>query len=400
MIALLVEKGQVAVCRIGHRVAGRGPAIVHRTRRDGATSIAIEEQGTMMLFVLFVASAAAEANPSTPSFDREYSLLEYSDKDGVTHRVENVEGWATRREGILSNFQLVAGALPNSSRKVPLDMRVEEEAEFPSYVRKKITFAVEPGDRLPAYLLLPKKPGGKMPAVLCLHPTSPLGKRTVVGPGDLPNWDYAKELAERGYVALAPDYPGYGDYESIDVYGMGYVSATAKGIWNHMRCVDLLQSFSEVDGDRIACIGHSLGGHNTLFLGMFDTRVRVMVTSCGFNRFGKYYGGDLTGWSHKGYMPRIAALYGKDPARMPFDFPEVLAALAPRAVFINAPEHDENFEVSGVRDCIRAATPVYRLFDAEDKLQAVHPECGHDFPPEVREQAYAFMDAILEHQKP
>ncbi|MCC6695451.1 MAG: alpha/beta fold hydrolase [Candidatus Hydrogenedentes bacterium] len=353
-----------------------------------------------MLFLLFVTSAAAEANTSTPSSDREYGLLAYSDKDGVAHRVENVEEWATRRKQILSNFQLVSGALPNSSRKVPFDMRVEEEAEFPSYFRKKITFAVEPGDRLPAYLLLPKKSHGKMPAALCLHPTSPLGKRTVVGLGDLPNWDYAKELAERGYVALAPDYPGYGDYENIDVYGMGYVSATAKGIWNHMRCVDLLRSLPEVDGGRIACIGHSLGGHNTLFLGMFDTRVRVMVTSCGFNRFAKYYGGDLTGWSHKGYMPRIAALYGKDPARMPFDFPEVLAALAPRAVFINAPENDENFEVSGVRDCIRAAMPVYRLFDAEDKLQAAHPECDHDFPPEVREQAYAFMDAALEHQRP
>ena len=354
----------------------------------------------MILLILFVTSAAAGANPPAPSYTGESSLLLYKDPDGVAHRVENVEGWATRREHILSNFQLVSGALPNSSRKVPLDMRVEEEAEFQSYIRKKITFAVEPGDRLPAYLLLPKSPGGKMPAALCLHPTSPLGKRTVVGLGDLPNWDYAKELAERGYVALAPDYPCYGDYENIDVYGMGYVSATAKGIWNHMRYVDLLQSLPEVDGDRIACIGHSLGGHNTLFLGMFDARVRVMVTSCGFNRFAKYYGGNLTGWSHKSHMPRIASVYGKDPARMPFDFPEVLAALAPRAVFINAPENDENFEVSGVRDCVRAATPVFRLFGAEDKLQTAHPECKHDFPPEVREQAYAYMDAMLMHESP
>ena len=40
-----------------------------------------------------------------------------------------------------------------------------------------------------------------------------------------------------------------------------------KGIWNHMRAVDLLQSLDEVDNDRIGCIGHSLGGHNTLYVG-------------------------------------------------------------------------------------------------------------------------------------
>jgi pimeloyl-ACP methyl ester carboxylesterase len=230
--------------------------------------------------------------------------------------------------------------------------------------------------------------------MLCLHPTSSYGKGMVVGLGDKPNRGYAEDLAARGYVTLAPDYPGFGDY-LIDVYAMGYASATAKGIWNHMRCVDLLQSLDEVDGDRVGCIGHSLGGHNTLFVGMFDPRIKVMVTSCGFNRFAKYYGGDLTGWSHKGYMPRIADVYGKDPGRMPFDFPEILGTLAPRAVFINAPIHDENFEVSGVRDCVKAAMPVFELLGATEKLRIVYPECGHDFPPEIREEAYAFVDAAL-----
>ena len=37
-----------------------------------------------------------------------------------------------------------------------------------------------------------------------------------------------------------------------------------KGIWNHMRAVDLLQSLPEVDPNRIGCIGHSLGGHLAL----------------------------------------------------------------------------------------------------------------------------------------
>jgi len=269
-------------------------------------------------------------------------------------------------------------------------VEVEEEKRFPQFTRKKITFLVEADDRLPAYLLVPHDIDAPVPGVLCLHPTSKYGKGMVVGLGDKPNRNYAEELAQRGYVTLAPDYPGFGDYH-IDPYEMGYASATAKGIWNHMRCVDLLQSLPEVDGNRIAAIGHSL------FAGVFDRRIKVMVTSCGFTRFAKYYGGDLSGWSHKGYMPRIAEVYDKDPAKMPFDFPGLLAALAPRPVFINAPVDDHNFEVSGVRDCVAFAKPVYARLEAEDNLAAVYPECGHDFPPEIRRKAYAFLDRHLGH---
>jgi len=235
---------------------------------------------------------------------------------------------------------------------------------------------------------------GKRPAMLCLHQTIEIGKGEPAGLGGSADLHYARELAERGYVTLAPDYPNFGEYK-LDVYGRGYVSATMKGIVNHMRAVDLLQSLSQVDPERIGVIGHSLGGHNSLFVAAFDERLKVVVTSCGFNSFAKYYGGDLTGWSHNGYMPRIASVYGRDPARMPFDFTEVLAAIAPRAVFVNAPTGDDNFEVSGLHDCLSAARPVYALFGAEERLVAVHPDCGHGFPPEAREEAYGFVGRVL-----
>ena len=35
------------------------------------------------------------------------------------------------------------------------------------------------------------------------------------------------------------------------------------------------------------------------------------------------------------------------------------------------------------------------LFDAADDLAAVHPDCEHDFPPAVREEAYAFIARAL-----
>jgi len=302
--------------------------------------------------------------------------------------------WARRREQILSNMELVMGRLP-AKKKLPVEIMESERVETPGLVRTKITFLGEEGDRVPAYLLVPKGLKQPAPALLCLHQTVRLGKGEPAGLGGNPDLHYAKELAERGYVTLAPDYPNFGEYQ-FDPYQHGYASATMKGIWNHMRAVDVLQSLPEVAPRRIGAIGHSLGGHNGLFVGVFDQRIRAVVTSCGFNSFKKYYGGDLTGWSHKGYMPLIAEKYGKDPARMPFDFPEVLAALAPRPLFINAPVRDANFEVSGVRDCVEAAMPVYaRIFHARDRLVAVYPDAGHEFPARIRQAAYEFLDRWL-----
>ena len=170
-----------------------------------------------------------------------------------------------------------------------------------------------------------------------------------------------------------------------------------KGIVNHRRAIDLLQSLPEVDPQRIGVIGHSLGGHNALFLAAFDDRVKAIVTSCGFTSFPKYMKGDLSGWSHKGYMPRIADQFGKDPRRMPFDFSDILIALAPRAVFINAPLRDDNFEVSGVRDCVAAALLVYdKVFQAKKKLEALYPDSAHEFPKEVRRASYSVLGSRAE----
>ena len=105
-----------------------------------------------------------------------------------------------------------------------------------------------------------------------------------------------------------------------------------------------------------------------------------MVSSCGFNAFPFYYKGNIAGWSHQGYMPRLRARYGLDLKKVPFDFPELIAALAPRAFFTSSPLHDANFEVEGVRACIDAARPVYELLGAADRLVAIYPDAEHSFP--------------------
>lgn len=347
----------------------------------------------LLITVLLLPRAGhAEA---APFYADKTKLLIYLDAEGKERPIRTAEEWATRRAHILANMQVVMGPMPDASRKVPLDVKVEDETKTEKFIRRKLTFAVEKDDRVPAYLFIPTGLKGKAPAVLCLHPTSvPLGKGVAAGLGEKYDRAYAVHLAERGYVTIAPDYVNMGEYK-FDAYKHGYTSATMKGIWNHMRAVDLLQALPEVDGERIGVIGHSLGGHNSMFVAAFDPRIKCVVSNCGFCSFPTYMKGNLKGWSHDGYMPKIRTDYDLKPAKMPFDFTEVVAALAPRPFLASAPVKDHNFDAGGVKDCIAAAAPVYELLGARDKLAANYPDCDHNFPDDVRKVAYDWLDRWL-----
>lgn len=298
--------------------------------------------------------------------------------------------WPRQRALIASNMQHVMGPLPDLNRRCPLALAVIDEIDEGAYLRRRIAYDSEPGSRVSAYLLVPQ-PTTKHPGVLALHQTHALGPKVVVGLGNTPNDEYGIELVRRGYVVIAPPYPLLGDYHP-DLKRLGYASGTMKAIWDNIRALDVLETLPFVNKGSFGAIGHSLGGHNALFTAAFDGRVKVVATSCAFDSFRDYMNGNIRGWTSERYMPRLLD-YPLD--KLPFDFHDVLAAIAPRHVFVSAPLGDTNFKWRSVDTVAREAWKVYRLHDAEENLQVVHPDCGHVFPREVREQAYRAFDKVL-----
>lgn len=190
---------------------------------------------------------------------KEYSanfyLLFYRDSTGLNKPVKTRSDWEIKRHQILEGMEQAMGKLPDRSALPELDVRITDSLKEDNYTRLTISFKVAENERVPAYLYIPVQKGKhkKLPAMVVLHGTGDLGKQLVDGRSTLPNRAHAKELAQRGYVVIAPDYPSMGDLKNYDFENNRYESGTMKGIFDNMRCVDLLQSRKEVDPNRIWC---------------------------------------------------------------------------------------------------------------------------------------------------
>src|SRR5262249_8860511 len=99
--------------------------------------------------------------PLPPVYPDKTALLSWRDGKDREHPVENAADWSRRRNHILASMQLVMGPLPSLKDKIPLDIQITEEVHLDKFTRKKLTYASSPGNRVPAYLLVPHERKGK-----------------------------------------------------------------------------------------------------------------------------------------------------------------------------------------------------------------------------------------------
>ncbi|MBO0778921.1 MAG: prolyl oligopeptidase family serine peptidase [Ktedonobacteraceae bacterium] len=295
--------------------------------------------------------------------------------------------------------------------RVEPSTKVESVEELDGYTRTRITYMVEPGERIAAWLLVPGEhaPREGWPAILTIHQHGgqfDQGKSEPAGLSGRASYHYGVELCQRGYVVLCPDQLCFGErrppeevrlrhngmlekkgYEQFEFTRRILSGSCLQTKYLHdLSCgLDVLAAQPDVDADRLGVIGHSLGGQETLWLTWYDQRVRVGVSSCGFGTIQTILRDGIT-HNFALYVPGLLEVCDMDA---------LLAGIAPRPFLLTAGEADPIFPIDGVRTIIAKAREAYTQAGAADRLRAIIFPDGHSFPDEVKAEAYSFLDRWL-----
>ena len=313
--------------------------------------------------------------------------------------------WPAQRQRVHAGALKILGPFPTET--VPLDPKVLSEEDCGAYIRRKVSLAVQPRDRMPAYLLIPKEVRGRVPAVICFYGTTAgAGKETTVGlsgskPGTPPerNRAFAVDMVEAGFVAFAADYlrdgerihPGDAPYDTTRFYQQfPDWSVHGKDAWDTMRAIDYLQTLPFVDPERIGMVGHSYGGHSTIFTAALEPRIKVAVANgpvSAFREHGPHWAVPKGARSSQS-MP-VLREYLLDPGRpLPVTFYEFTALVAPRPLLVGQavgerrPMEEENHA---------AVRQVYEALGRGECVRYVWYAGDHDFPPVMRQAAVAWL---------
>ncbi len=326
--------------------------------------------------------------------------------DDLLEGIDSPEKWRAHRK-VLRQRYLDLLRDEYKPEKPPLDIQEHESVVIDgTYTRRLISYNVESDERAHAYLGVPLDFDGKAPGIVALHGTFPKGKERASGLVDNPDKAYLDHLCRRGYVVIAPDHfvaghriPPEGSYETGRFHKKHPEwTSVGKFTYEHSIAIDVLQSLDEVDADNIGALGHSLGGHGTLFLAAYDERVKAAACNCGASFF--RHNSRVDQWARDRWYVyfkhlRPGILEGNLP---PIDFHEIMALVAPRAFMDLSGMNDGNPLTQRQRVLM-----LMKVMDAYELEKApanfafyVHGQ-GHSVNHESRQLIYGWMD---KHLKP
>lgn len=306
--------------------------------------------------------------------------------DAAGRPITTAGAWQARRAELKERWLDFLGRFPEE--RPPVKLKVLEEDRPAGVVRQLVQYESEPGLPVEGYLLFPEKVDGRLPGVLVLHSTAEITIRQPAGLDGPESHHLALKLARRGSVTFAPrcflwQYrkTGYPDAVRWLAERRPGVRGLAKMLYDARRGVDVLQSLPFVDPERVGCIGHSLGGKESLFAAAFDERIKATVSSEGGIGLG------YCNWDAPWYLgPEI-----RKPG-FPLENHQVLALVPPRAFLQlagDATDGDKSWPF------IAAVLPIYDLLGAPRRAGLFNHHQGHAIPPQATERAFEWLECYL-----
>jgi cephalosporin-C deacetylase-like acetyl esterase len=252
-------------------------------------------------------------------------------------------------------------------------------------------------ETVPAYFVLPHQVSEPVPAVLYNHSHGggyTIGKDEFLeGREYLQNPPYAEVLADLGWAGLCIDAWSFGErsHESeADTFkAMLWQGQVLWGmmVYDSLRALDYLVSRPEVDPNRVATLGISMGSTMAWWLAALDRRIKVTVDICCLTDFhsllrrkalsehGLYY-----------YVPSLLKY---------FTTAEINDLIAPRPHLGIAGNLDSLTPPEGLEEIDLHLKQVYQERGHPEHWQLLRYDVGHQETPEARVEILQFLNRFL-----
>ena len=145
---------------------------------------------------------------------------EYAEKGrSFAFQADNFQAAREWQQGLRSELRTLLGGFP--AQACDLSPRVLEVYEEDGFTCQTITIQTQPGEYMPCRVLLPtSQVGSRLKPIIALHGHGTWGGAAIIkSPADplgaalnqQLNYDYAGQLARRGYMVFVPELRGFGE---------------------------------------------------------------------------------------------------------------------------------------------------------------------------------------------
>lgn len=301
--------------------------------------------------------------------------------------------------------KLLAGLGGDWPAPPKLNVKHRDTIQRDGYRIESLTYEAEPGDPIPAMLLIPDmvSPAHPAPAVAVWHQHAGqyhLGKSEPAGLAGNPMHHTGAALAKEGYVVLCPDALCFeerqdptgklkaGNYERFEFlrYVVDGKCMAWKNILDMQRAIDFLQSRPEVIDEKIGCYGHSMGSTHTWLIGPWEPRIKCLVGNCCLPTYKGIHREHML-HCFPNFIPGIYE-FG--------DTPDIAALIAPRPLHMNFGELDGGSPIDEVRRGVKIIANNYAAMNAETNFSYYIEEgAGHVLSPVMWDKTKSHFERHL-----